>query len=181
MLLERPDAVVADHPDDVHAVAGERVELHPGEAERPVAEQQHDLAIGPGELGRQRVARARPETPERPRVQPAAGLVAVHEAPGVGDEVAAVADHDRVAVEHPGELGVDPHRVQRGAFVVQLGLLGGPRARPRLRAARRSSGRPPAARPPAAAAIAESVAGDRPVALGGHRPADGCARARRRR
>ena len=40
--------------------------------------------------------------------------------PGVGDEVAAVADHDRVAVEHLAELPVDAHRVQRRARVVQL-------------------------------------------------------------
>jgi hypothetical protein len=38
-------------------------------------------------------------------------------APGVGDEVAAVADQDRVAVEHAGELAVEPHRVQRRAVV----------------------------------------------------------------
>ena len=44
--------------------------------------------------------------------------------PGVGDEVAAVADDDRVAVEHLAELLVEPHRVQRRAVVGQLGLLG---------------------------------------------------------
>src|SRR4029453_18623836 len=38
------------------------------------------------------------------RVHPAARLVGVDHAAGVGDEVAAVADHDRVAVEHLVEL-----------------------------------------------------------------------------
>ena len=72
----------------------------PREAERAVAEQQHDLAIGMRELRRQRIAGARAQAAERPRVKPAAGLVAVDHAARVGDEVAAVADHDRVAVEH---------------------------------------------------------------------------------
>ena len=48
MLLQAPDAVVAHDADDVHAVARERVELHPREAERAVAEQQHDLAAAGG-------------------------------------------------------------------------------------------------------------------------------------
>jgi hypothetical protein len=46
VLLERPDAVVAHDADHVDAVAGERVELHPGEPERAVAEEQDDLAAG---------------------------------------------------------------------------------------------------------------------------------------
>src|SRR4051794_4881058 len=57
MLLERPDAVVAHDSDHVDAVPRERVELHPREAEGAIAEQQHDLALGMGELGGERVAR----------------------------------------------------------------------------------------------------------------------------
>src|SRR3954465_12665487 len=45
----------------------------------------------------------------RPRVQPGARLVGVDHAPGVGDEVPAVADHDRVAVEHLLQLVVEAH------------------------------------------------------------------------
>ena len=126
MLLERPDAVVAHHADDVHAVARERVELHPGEAEGAVAEQEHDLAVGVRELGGQRVARAGAQAAERAGVEPAARLVGVDHSAGVGDEVAAVADHDRVAVEHRGQLAVDAHRMQRGALVGELLALGGP-------------------------------------------------------
>ena len=59
VLLERPDPVVADHADDRDAVARERVELDRRESERPVAEQQHDLALRVRELRGQRVARAR--------------------------------------------------------------------------------------------------------------------------
>jgi hypothetical protein len=54
VLLERPDAVVAHHAHDRHAVAHQRVELHPGEAERAVAQQQADLAVRVRQLGRQR-------------------------------------------------------------------------------------------------------------------------------
>ena len=163
--------LLPDHPDDVHAVAGERVELHPGEAEGAVAEQQHDLALGLGELRRQRVAGARAETAERARVEPAARLVAVHDAARVGDEVPAVADHDRVAVEHLVELGVEPHRVKRRPFV----LAARPARRP---AASFSSSRSP--RDPALARPSALLAGcggrspkrraDRAVALRGHRP-----------
>ena len=59
---------------------------------------------GMGELGGQRVARPAAEAAVRPGVQPAAGRVRVDDAAGVGHEVAAVADDDRVAVEHLGEL-----------------------------------------------------------------------------
>ena len=143
--------------DDVHAVARERVELHAREAEGAVAEQQHDLALGARELRRQRVAGAGAEAAERPRVEPAAGLVAVDDAARVGDEVAAVADHDRVAVEHLGELGVQAHRVQRRAVVLELGALGRRAARSRPRAARRSTARSRSACAPAAARSSASV------------------------
>ena len=125
MMLERPDAVVAHHADHAEAVTRHRVELHAGEAEGAVAEQQADLPVGVGELGADRLAGPGAEAAERPRVHPAARLVGVDEAAGVGDEVAAVADHDRVAVEHLAQLLVDADRVQRRARVVQLLLLGG--------------------------------------------------------
>ena len=120
MVLERPDPVVAHHADDRQAVAGHRVELHAGEAEGAVAEQQADLALGMGELGADRLAGAGAEAAEGARVHPAARLVGLDEAAGVGDEVAAVADHDRVAVEDLAQLPVDAHRVQRRAVVVEL-------------------------------------------------------------
>ena len=98
----------------------------PREAEGAVAEQADDLAVGEGGLGADRLARAGAEAAVGAGVHPAAGLVGVDDAAGVRDEVAAVADHDRVAVEHLGELAVDPQRVQRGAVVVEL--VGLPRA-----------------------------------------------------
>ena len=124
MLLECPDAVVAHHADDVHAVPRERVVLHPREAERAVAEQQHDLALRSRELRRKRIARAAAEAAEGSRVEPAARLVGVHHAARVGDEVATVADDDRRAIDHLGEAAVDAHRMQRRTLVVQLRRLG---------------------------------------------------------
>jgi hypothetical protein len=73
VLLQRPDPVVAHDAHHVDAVAGERVELHPGEPERPVAQEQDDLAAGMGELRRQRVARAGAQAAEGAGIQPAAG------------------------------------------------------------------------------------------------------------
>ena len=46
VLLESPDAVVADDRGDVDAVAHERVEITEREPEGAVAEQQHELAPG---------------------------------------------------------------------------------------------------------------------------------------
>src|SRR5215210_814949 len=107
MVLEGPDAVVADDPDDGQVVAGHGVELHAGEAEGAVAEEEADLSIGAG-LGRpDRLAGAGAEAAEGAGGYPRAGLVGLDVAAGVGDEVAAVADHDRVAVEDLAELLVD--------------------------------------------------------------------------
>src|SRR4051812_38730880 len=80
---------------------------------------------GVRELGGERVARAAPQTAERPGVEPAAGRVRVHDAARERDEVSAVADDDRVAVEHAAQLRVQPHRVQRRAIVRVLGRLRG--------------------------------------------------------
>ena len=80
MVLERPDPVVAHHADDADAVTRHRVELHPGEAEGAVAEQQADLAIGVGELGADRLAGPGAEAAERAGVHPAARLVGVDDA-----------------------------------------------------------------------------------------------------
>src|SRR4051794_27814056 len=79
-----------------------------------------------GQLGADRLAWTGAEAAEWTRIHPATRLVGIDEAAGVGDEVAAVADDDRVALEHFTQLFVDPHRVQRRAAVVELGLLGRP-------------------------------------------------------
>ena len=179
MLLEPPDPVVAHHADDADAVARERVPLHPGEAERAVAEQQHDLALGPRELGRERVARPAAEAAERARVQPAARLVGLDRAAGVGGEVAAVADHDRVAVEHLAELRVHAQRVQRRARVGELLALAGALLllhRAQVLGPRPASSRRPRRRRRACAACRRGRRRARP------RPGAGArARARRRR
>ena len=105
-------------------MAGHGVELHAAEAEGAVAEEEADLAIGVG-LGRaDRLAGAGAEAAVGAGVHPRAGLVGLYIAAGVGDEVAAVADHDRVAVEDLVELLVDADGVERSAVVVELSLLG---------------------------------------------------------
>ena len=163
-------------------VAGERVEVHPREAEGAVAEQQHDLALGVGELGRECVAGAGPEASVRPGIKPAAGLVRVDHAAGVGDEVAAVADHDRIAVEQLRQLAVDPHRVKRRSRIGELGRLAGAL----LGLDRPQRGDPAAPRSPTDAAgrgppERAQRRRQRPVQLGRARAADARAGARRRR
>src|SRR3954465_2128222 len=78
-----------------------------------------------GQLGANRLARAGPEATEGTGVHPASRLIGVDEATGVGDEIAAIADDDRVTLEHFAQLFVDPHRVQRRAPVVELIPLDG--------------------------------------------------------
>src|SRR3954454_23752692 len=124
VLLERPDAVVAHHADNRDSVADHRVELQAREAEGAVPEEQADLAVGAGELRGDRVAGAGAEAAVGARVHPAAGFVGVDHPARVGDEVAPVADHDRVAVEYLLQLVVDAHRVKGRAIVGELGVLG---------------------------------------------------------
>ena len=61
VLLETPDPVVADDRRHVHAVAHQRLEVAEREADRAVAEQQHDLTVGMRE--RRRRARSRAPCP----------------------------------------------------------------------------------------------------------------------
>ena len=89
------------------AVPHERLEVAEREADRAVAEQQHDLPVGMRDAGRERVARSHAEAAVRPGIEERPRLVAVDELARVRDEVAAVADHDRVAVEPLAQLAVD--------------------------------------------------------------------------
>src|SRR5262249_31515764 len=87
----------------------------------------------PGDPGSYRVAEPRAEAPVRPGIQPAAWLARLDVLARVADEVAAIADHDRVGLKQRRELAVNPHRVDReGAAGKQLGIgrSSGP-ARPR--------------------------------------------------
>src|SRR5215813_8133506 len=78
------------------------------------------------ELGPYRLSGAGAQAAERARVHPAARLEGLDEAARIGDEVAAVADHDRVTVENFPQLLVNADRMQGRATVVQLLLLGRP-------------------------------------------------------
>src|SRR5260221_738500 len=111
VLLSGPDPVVADYADDRHPVPDQAVELHAAEAERPVAAQQHNLAVGVRQLGGQRVAGTRAQAAEGSGVDELAGSGALEEAAGEAHEVAAVADHDGVGVEKGADLGDQPGRV----------------------------------------------------------------------
>ena len=82
MLLQRPDPVVAHDAHDRNAVSDHGVELHRGEAERAVARDQDHLPVGPRKLRRHRVARSGAKAPERSRVDPQAGLVALDQPAG---------------------------------------------------------------------------------------------------
>ncbi len=74
------------------------------QAERPVAVHDHHGTLGLGQLGRHRVAGADPERSEWTRIEPVPLLVDSHHGGRSGDEIAAVADDDRVLSERVGDL-----------------------------------------------------------------------------
>ena len=125
----------------LHAVAHERLEVAEREPDRAVAEHQHDLTVGMRERGRERVARAHAQAAVRPGIEERARLVAVDELARVRDEVAAVADHDRVAVEALAQLAVDARRLDRRRVGLERSAARPRASRPRRRAAARSSRR----------------------------------------
>ena len=124
MVLERPDPVVAHHADDPRPWRAIVSNSMPAKPKAPSPSSRQTWRSGWATLAPIAWPGPGAEAAEGPGVHPAARLVGVDEAAGVGDEVAAVADHDRVAVEHLAELPVDAHRVQRRARVVELLPLG---------------------------------------------------------
>ncbi len=114
LLLERPARVVADDHDGRDPMPDERVDVHEREAGRPVAHQQEQRRLRVDEARGQREARSRAEAAVRSRVQPAAGLLRLDVPAGERDEVAAVADDDRVRRQPRQQLAVDPRGMDRG-------------------------------------------------------------------
>src|SRR5436853_3710 len=99
MLLETPDAVVPHDRRHVHAVAHQRLEIAEREADRAVAEQQHDLTVRVRDPRGQRVPGPHAEAAVRTGIEERAGVEALDELARIRDEVAAVADDDRLAIE----------------------------------------------------------------------------------
>src|SRR4029079_18185720 len=78
-----------------------------------VAEHGYELGTRSASRRAQCVAGPGSETTVRPRIEKGARKVRVDVLAGVGDEVAAVADDDRVAIEHRSQLTVDARRRDR--------------------------------------------------------------------
>ena len=78
------------------------------------------LAIGPGELRGHREGKAHPERAERTGVHPQSRSPGLHDPAGEGDDVAAVADVDRVVREELVDLVREPQRVDRRVLPHQL-------------------------------------------------------------
>jgi hypothetical protein len=77
------------------------------------------------EPGRDRIAEAGAQTPVGAGVKPAAGEGRLDEAAREGDEVAPVADDDRVVVKLAQQLAIDAHRVDRRGLGLQQGNIRG--------------------------------------------------------
>src|SRR3954466_13575678 len=132
--------VVADDADERQVEAHGRVEVEPGEAERAVAEQGHDLTVGVGLLGADAERHGDADGPERARVHPQARALRLHDAAGEGDDVAAVADEPRVLGQGLVDLVREAQRVDRRrvlhearqALLLEALLLGAQRVEPAL-------------------------------------------------
>src|SRR5580765_374705 len=109
----RPGGVVPDHADDVDLLADTGLELHHVQAERAVAVHDDDVGLRRRELRRHRVAGTGPERAERSRVEPVTEAARAEHVRSGADEIAAVADDDRVGREELVDLGAEPERVHR--------------------------------------------------------------------
>src|SRR5437773_11690482 len=116
-----PAAVVADDARERQAEAHRRLELHPVQPQGTVAGDQEDTPFRMEELRGERERRADAETAERPGVEPLPRPVESHDLRGAADDVAAVADDDRLRRHDARDL--------RGEAVVRhRHLLGGAEA-----------------------------------------------------
>src|SRR4051795_11175346 len=132
--------VVADDADERQVEAHGRVEVEAGEAERAVAEQAHDLAVGVGLLGADAERHADAARPQRGRGHPQAGALRLDDAAGERDDVAAVADEARVLGQGLVDLVREAQRMDRRrvlhearqALLLQALLLGAQGVQPAL-------------------------------------------------
>ena len=150
MLLERPDPVVRPSPRP-RSRRGARACRSPSPRTRT---RRRRAAARPAGRAARAWPRARnpgpcPGSRTAPGQASSPGSIAVDHPARIGHEVAAVADHDRVAVQHLAELPVQPHRMQRRAVVLEAPPARPRGARSRPPAAPRSRPRSPApCRPP---------------------------------
>src|SRR6266404_859596 len=108
-----PRRVVADDADDVDLLPHAGLELHAVQAEGAVAVHDEHVAVRPRELRRHRVSGTDAERAERARIEPLTDLGDAEHRRRGRDEVAAVADDDRVLVEHVVDRLAEPQRVDR--------------------------------------------------------------------
>src|SRR4051794_32650411 len=113
--------VVADDADERQVEPHRGVEVEPREAERAVAEQAHDLAVGVGLLGAEAERHADADRPERARVHPQTGALGLHDPAGERDDVAAVADEPRVLGQGLVDLVRQAQRVDRRRVLHEAG------------------------------------------------------------
>src|SRR5918999_5083946 len=140
--------VVAHHADEREVEADHRLEVPAREAEAAVAEQADHLAVGPGELRGHREGNAHAERAERTGIHPQSRSTGLDDPAREGDDIAAVADVDRVVGEELVDLVREPQRMDRRvlphqlreALLLRLLLLVAQRLEPGLAVARGALG-----------------------------------------
>ena len=108
-----PLPVVADDGDDRDVEADESVEVEAVEPERAVAVDHDDALVRVDGVDRHAEASADAERAEGARIVPLPRQVHRQDLRRVRDDVAAVADDDRVVVDEAGDVGAEAERVDR--------------------------------------------------------------------
>src|SRR5262245_60795419 len=119
--------VVADDADERQVEAHQRLEVETGQREGAVTEERDDLLVRAGVLGGHHERHADAECPEWTRVHPVPRRLRLHDLAGERDDVAAVADVDRVLGEELVDLVDQAVRVDRrgvGVLTRQALLVG---------------------------------------------------------
>src|SRR5262249_29683898 len=93
-----------DDAHDLDLLAHHRFELHGVQTERAVSVENDDVALRARQLGGHGVAGADPERAEWTRIEPLSRLSRLDRVGGGADEIASVADDDRVVIHHSVDL-----------------------------------------------------------------------------
>ncbi len=112
--------VVADDRDVRKAEPDRGLDVEAGHRKRTVAEQRDDFAFGLRQLGGHRETGADAERSERTGIHPESRALWTHDVAREGNDVAAVADEDRVVGEELVDLVREAVRMNRIGIAAQL-------------------------------------------------------------
>src|SRR5579884_2617683 len=123
MLDLAPRAIVADDRDDGQVLAYHAFKFHAVQAECAIPIHNQDLLTGASQLRRHRETRACAKTTHRPGIEPVTRLIYVDDAPGVADDVAAIAHYRRILIDEVANFAAEAHRMNRNRIGIHGRLV----------------------------------------------------------